>query len=347
MSTLSELAEKFESLLERLPSAIRGPVQREWQPLSELFIKRRAPRLLIVGRKGDLFLRTTLLPASPFAGTPPTELFQPWQSVRHLGRLEYALALDHPHAAKQAIETAPPDCFLLLFTGNSPEDERSLQLLDELYHSDSVLYQEAAPVIAVTESSEITRETVLQALSPGLRKALAAVVPAGARGTLLATIARQLPQSARLEFARFAGETTVQKEIAQTLVSSTTAVCAAIGTQPIPLADFPILSSLQILMIAGIIQISGRQWRMHTIARFLGALGLNLGAGLLLREGARAAIKIFPGFGNAISGAMAGTGTYAIGLAATAYFIDHLTIAEARKQLHFRFGKKKKALPPA
>lgn len=345
MSTLSELAEKFEALLDRLPGAIRTPVKREWQPLNELFIKRRPPRLLIIGKKGDLFLKTALLPAAPFAIAPTTELFQPWQSIRHLGRVEYALALDHPHAAKQAIEAAPPDCLIVLLTGDPAEDERSLQLLTELYHADRALYEGTAPVIAIAEPPELTREEVAKRLEDPVRKALVTVIPAEQRELLLRTLARHLPQHARLEFARFAGETSVQKEIAQTLVRSTSAVCAAIGTQPIPLADFPILSSLQILMIAGIIQISGRQWQMSTITRFLGALGLNLGAGLLLREGARAAIKVFPGFGNAISGALAGAGTYGIGLAAIAYFIDHLTIAEARKHLRLRF-RKKKALPP-
>jgi len=42
---------------------------------------------------------------------------------------------------------------------------------------------------------------------------------------------------------------------------------------------------------------------------------------LLFREGARTAVRLIPGFGSAISGAVAGAGTYAVGRAAGAYFL--------------------------
>ena len=159
------------------------------------------------------------------------------------------------------------------------------------------------------------------------------------REAVLASIARQLPLEARLEFARVSGEKSAQIEIAALLTRSTTAVCTAIGAQPIPLADFPILTSLQVAMVAGIVHATGREWNMRLGRDFLAALGANIGMGFLLREGARAAVKLLPGWGNAISGAVAGAGTYAIGRAATAFFIEGLPMEEARKR--FKFLKKK------
>ncbi len=66
---------------------------------------------------------------------------------------------------------------------------------------------------------------------------------------------------------------------------------------------------------------------------------MNVGAAFLFREGARAVVKFFPGWGNAVSGAVAGAGTYAIGLAATGYFVDGLPMEEARKRLKGRGPK--------
>ena len=106
---------------------------------------------------------------------------------------------------------------------------------------------------------------------------------------------------------------------------------AAIGAQPIPLADLPILTGLQAAMVSGIMHISGRELGVRTATEFFGALGANIGLGMVLREAARAGIKFLPGWGNAISGGIAAAGTYAIGRSAVAYFIEGVSLAEARK----------------
>jgi uncharacterized protein (DUF697 family) len=80
--------------------------------------------------------------------------------------------------------------------------------------------------------------------------------------------------------------------------------------------------------------VSGRCLGLQAGAEFFGALGLNIGAGMVFREGARAAIKLLPGWGNAISGGVAAAGTYAIGRSAIGYFIEGISLAEARKLFH-------------
>jgi hypothetical protein len=48
-------------------------------------------------------------------------------------------------------------------------------------------------------------------------------------------------------------------------------------------------------------------------------------------EAARVAVRIVPFWGNAVSGFVAGAGTYAIGRAAIAYFVDDSPIQETRR----------------
>ncbi len=74
-------------------------------------------------------------------------------------------------------------------------------------------------------------------------------------------------------------------------------------------------------MVSGIIYVSGREFSFKLATEFLGTMGINVGLGLALREGARAAARaaaklLLPGVGNAISGLVAAGGTYAIGRAA-------------------------------
>ena len=52
---------------------------------------------------------------------------------------------------------------------------------------------------------------------------------------------------------------------------------------------------------------------------------------MLLREGARAILKLVPGWGNIVCGMIAGAGTYAIGRAAIAYFLEGVTLKDARR----------------
>ena len=122
-----------------------------------------------------------------------------------------------------------------------------------------------------------------------------------------------------------------QAQIAGSLLKSFTAVCGVIGLQPIPLADMPILTTLQTLMVGLIIYTAGKSVTARMVGEFLGALGLNIGAGILFREGARAIIRIVPVWGNAVSGMIAGAGTYAVGRTAIAYFIEDIPINESKK----------------
>src|SRR5260370_13539880 len=135
--------------------------------------------------------------------------------------------------------------------------------------------------------------------------------------TLGELLARELPDEAQVDMARLLGVKELQRELSMRLVRSATAICAAVGAQPIPLADFPVLTTIQFAMVAGVMHIGGRELSLRAAAEFVGALGMNIGAGMAVRVGGRAAAKMLPGCGQALSGGIAAARTYCISRAAT------------------------------
>jgi uncharacterized protein (DUF697 family) len=196
-----------------------------------------------------------------------------------------------------------------------------------------------AKVIGVSFGSERRVAQLEEALKtqPAIRDRLLKVIQVtemhstGTRG-LLSVLAGELPNEAKIEMIRISRDREAQHHVAQMLVKSTTAICTAIGAQPIPLADMPILTSLQVVMVSGIMYISGRERSLRAATEFITALGANVGAGMLLREGTRAILKFFPGWGNVVCGMVAGAGTYAIGRAAMAFFIGGVSLRDARRK---------------
>jgi uncharacterized protein (DUF697 family) len=214
-----------------------------------------------------------------------------------------------------------------------------------------------APAYDGNANAQLTGRSRLQSIleeNPAIREHLLqifelAFTPAGAGGTetnagaqaFMSLLARQLPNEARVEMVRIARDRAAQIEIAQSLVKSTTAICAAIGAQPIPLADLPILTALQLVMVSGIMYIGGRERSLRAATEFIGALGVNVGAGMILREGTRALLKFFPGWGNVVCGMVAGAGTYAIGRASIVYFLEGVSLKDARRT--YLTSRKKRA----
>jgi uncharacterized protein (DUF697 family) len=160
-------------------------------------------------------------------------------------------------------------------------------------------------------------------------------------GHFMSLLAQNLPNPARVEMIRISRDLRAQTDVARVLVKSTTAVCTAIGAQPIPFADLPILTGLQLVMVSGIMYLSGRQRSFRAATEFIGAIGANVGAGMVLREGTRAVLKFFPGWGNLVCGVVAGAGTYAIGHAGIAYFVEGVSLRDARQTyLHRRKSRR-------
>jgi uncharacterized protein (DUF697 family) len=353
-SSFLSLYEKLEKLVHRLPEALQQPILREITPIKTLFLLQRAPRLVLIGAggAGKVELLNALFGAE--VAQPGEENLGEgaWQAYGHAARGTLRL-LDARRPAsfnvlKQALGAETPDLFIFV----RPAREIDSDMPADIDH--------AAELLAFAESRHGTRSRLLGVLLPaagadpeGARQSLNAALHTRTElsdrmvGTLAATsgpeierlaelIAVELPGEAQLEMARLSGNRALQKQIAQVVIKSVTAICAAVGAQPIPLADFPILTSLQASMVAGIMHISGREMSVKLAGEFIAALGANLGLGLALREGSRAVVKLVPVWGNAISGAVAAAGTYAVGRAAVGYFIEGVSIQDARGLFHRR-----------
>ncbi len=382
-SSLLHFIERLEGFLGKLPEAIRRPVLHELTPLKELFLQQRAPRFLLAGsnRQPLQDIVSALFGWTPPLESRDVlmELFR-WHAMEFGGR-GTALFLDARGAdaaplskIEEELKSQPADALLYLADEDSHTIERSeLENLTTFVaanpdgHSPSkvigIVWQATdrmgarhngdAPLSAPAKMRSRLQSALQAQAGVGPHLLQVIELPAGAGDDkarpsakqFMSMLARSLPNEARVEMARIAADRAVQGEIAQTLVKSTTAICAAIGAQPIPLADLPILTALQLMMVSGIMYISGRERSLRAATEFVAALGVNVGAGMVLREGARALLKFFPGWGNVVCGAVAGAGTYAIGRAAVVYFLEGLTLGDARRA-YLSSRKKRSAAGP-
>jgi uncharacterized protein (DUF697 family) len=375
-SGLLHIIERLEGFLGKLPETIRRPVLHELTPLKELFLRQRAPRFVITGANTRPLQEIV---ATLFAWTPPAEsremlmeLFR-WHAMELGGRGTVSF-LDARGADRQTLskideelKTQPADLVLHL----ADDDSHAIELseLDNLAtflaaHPEGhgqprvvgVVFQQPDARAHRQHNGDrpgaapIRRRSQLQSAlqqHAGVGPHLLQVVEIRTETTdkdaaqFMTFLARNMPNEARVEMARIAHDRATQTEIAQTLVKSTTAICAAIGAQPIPLADLPVLTALQLVMVSGVMYISGRERSLRAATEFITALGVNVGAGMILREGTRALLKFFPGWGNVVCGAVAGAGTYAIGRAAIVYFLEGLTLGDARRT--YLSSRKKRA----
>src|SRR5690625_7905419 len=86
-------------------------------------------------------------------------------------------------------------------------------------------------------------------------------------------------------------------------------ITGLVGATPVPIAVMPVITGLQLSMIGTIAMISGEKLNRKSIIQFLGAMGVNVGVGVALRTISRQLVKVFPGAGSVISGAIASAGT--------------------------------------
>ncbi len=357
---LLHVVERLESFIGRLPATIQKPILNELTPLKQLFLQQRPPRFLFTGPSKTTIgqIVAALFPGfvnleSPERSTE-TRLWQEF-SLPDRGTISVLDARDiGTHLAEDIrteLERLPAD--FLFFVADAEQRkirkgslENAVTVLgwNDRKRSGTevigiVLSQTAGETSQArelkNEASEraATLKTLLES-SLESNQGLAGGFAVGGQEeaqAVISLIAPRLPNEARLEMARISGNRASQAEIAQLLVKSTTAICTAIGAQPIPLADLPILTTLQLVMVSGIMYVSGRERSLRAATEFIAALGVNVGAGMLFRQGARAILKFFPGWGNLVSGMVAGAGTYAIGRAAIAYFLEGASLSDARR----------------
>jgi uncharacterized protein (DUF697 family)/predicted GTPase len=140
--------------------------------------------------------------------------------------------------------------------------------------------------------------------------------------TLSEAVGTVLPQEALLQFFQAQRRKELLRKMAADLVRRFAGIAGTVGMAPLPVADILILTPLQLAMIALVGGISCRTVSRETAAEFLTASGVAVGAGFALRTLAQQVVKAVPFAGAALSGAIAGAGTYALGKSAETYFFS-------------------------
>lgn len=359
-SALLHVVERLEGLLGKLPAAIQKPVLHELVPLKELFLQQRPPRLLLAGSgRWPMPQVVNLLFSGEAVEPSPQTVFEifRWQDIVLKDRGTVSV-LDARGAADDAektvraeLERASADVIVIVSDGSEGRTKvrRSaengsdcVQWNDDRHKDAGIVAIHVEPTPGARHNGEPAKMDWSEKIQPELHGRVwggfefsgesgHGVADRAAAHQFVSVLAKKLPNECRVEIVRISGDREAQREIANILIKSTAAICTAIGAQPIPLADLPILTTLQLVMVSGVMYLSGRERSLRAATEFVGAIGANVGAGMLLREGARALLKFFPGWGNVVCGMVAGAGTFAIGHAASAYFLEGVTLGEARR----------------
>lgn len=336
--------EKLASLLGRLPGSLQGPILRELDPIKEIFLRQRPPRIAFLGDPG------IELPALLNALAGHSVLHSPllpagWNAISAKGVVEVA----DLRTTGSRVAGAAPDVYVFLASARSAATDAYGAVRTAEIVSAAPPREDGSPAglaVLALGTTEDAAAALAALASAGASQSVVFSVSVGApagdspgafapheRAALGDRLCDYLPEDAQLETARFLAAHGAQARLAGTVLKAFGAVAAVVGMQPIPLADFPVLLALQTFMVSLIIYTSGREFSPRLAGEFAASLGINFGAGLLFRETARAAVKILPVWGHVISGGVAGAGTYALGRAAIAYFIEGKTWPSKRSSL--------------
>jgi uncharacterized protein len=390
----------IEQLLKQLPGPLGNGLSARISELRELLVEQRAPRLVLVGRRGagksSLVNAIFDEPVANVGHTGRGTLEPRWYEyrsqrgaldvldtrgigeARHVG--EQSSRDQALRAIVNAAATTAPDALLFLVKAKEIESRSDEDIADlttiagELGRAHGVKLpiigilnqcDELSPpmirldkpdgserylqkVEAVRSVERKLSERIGQnpSLAPQLVTCVGIVSYAewGAQGVLIEDLRwriaelvrfmfQELPTQAHVELARLSRVRKLQRDVATRIVQATAAVAAALAAVPLPVADIAPITTAQAAMLTAIGHIAGRELSAKAAGELLVALGVNVGAGFVFREIARALIKwAFPGGGSAVSAAVAYAATLGLGAAAIAYFIDEKGIEEAKRQ---------------
>lgn len=202
--------------------------------------------------------------------------------------------------------------------------------------SDADLYRQirgmGLPVVVALNKIDLIRHDFKQVVQDVERKLGVPVIPISAKkGTHIAdrllpaiidahpqmavTIGRALPRYRRLASRR--------------IIRESVAVGAVTGAEPIPGLDIPLLVGIQVRMLLRLAAIYGEDMNASRARELLSAIA----GGFAIRYAAQELVKLIPGPGWLVAGAVAATGTGTLGNVAMVFFENsqNLTPAQLRK----------------
>lgn len=131
-----------------------------------------------------------------------------------------------------------------------------------------------------------------------------------------------LPTDARLQFMQAQQRDELMRGLSRDVTKRFAVAGGMLGAAPTSYADLPPLTAGQLILVALIGGFSCSEMEKETVREYISSIGTTGLASLGFRELARGLIQFVPGYGQAVSGAVAGGGTYAVGRSAEKYFFD-------------------------
>lgn len=125
------------------------------------------------------------------------------------------------------------------------------------------------------------------------------------------------------------------KQLTRKVIKIFSTAASTVALTPIPVSDISVLIPLQLLMVSFIGYLSGREIDKNMLKDFLVSLGgvgsLGYSFKLIAQQGTKLLNVALPGSGSVISSTIAYSGTYAMGKAAEAYFVDEISKKDVRQ----------------
>lgn len=131
-----------------------------------------------------------------------------------------------------------------------------------------------------------------------------------------------LPNDARLQFMQAQRREELMRSMSRDLTKRFSFFGGGIGAAPTSVVDIAPLTAMQLLLVAVIGGFSCEEIERETVEDYVTSMGGTTAAAFGFRGLARGLIQFVPGYGQAISGAVAGGGTYAVGRSAEKFFFD-------------------------
>ena len=142
-----------------------------------------------------------------------------------------------------------------------------------------------------------------------------------------------LDPSAKMGFYMAARLNQVLHKLADHFTNTFSVIASAVVALPISIADVYLLLVVQAILVTIIAALSGEDLSVPSAIKFLGSMGGTVGAAFFFRTSAHLVLSLVPVpfLCDAISAAIAASGTQAIGKAAAAFYIDGLPTDKVKK----------------
>jgi small GTP-binding protein len=291
----------------------------DWDSLSQDIAEETLARLAIVGPvnsgKSTLVNLLSGRQVSPVTAVPGTtkevvkQQLGPFTLLDTPGFGEVG-GVDRGSIALEAMRQA--DLTVLLF-------DAAAGLRQEDYELYQRLRAEKSPLIVALNKIDLVKKDLKLVLEDAQAKLGTSVIPISAKkGTNVSAllVPRIIGMRPALAVALGRELPFYRRQMARRVIRNTSIINFLIGIEPIPLIDIPLLLASQVRLTLRIAAIYGEGMAADRAKELLSTIG----GGILLRYAAQEAVKLFPGPGWIISGAIAAAGTWAMGQVTMAYF---------------------------